>query len=211
MSPDTRSFWSLSVLCLSVLCLSVSVFHNKYQWEKIWTSTQQGNFPLYTGVDIARHWLVLRPLEELRAPFEVSQRGGTTHWDSTMLTDFCYLNHIQMSSGTPMVTKKRSGKKLERVGMVTSLHSRVDGTNRRNQFSQSILQSLPQIPKYLTNQKWNGRRLSSNGLSGRFTGKRQGDRGGRRGRPKNTTLASTGRFDLPRLLRARLGRRLLWE
>ena len=153
--------------------------------------------------------------------------GGSGHWRS-------YARHLRFPRGEARRTeiqqcwqifikritfkcrlefhwwKKPFKKKKQGVGMVTSLHSWVGGTNRRNQFCWSVVQSLPQIPKYLTNQKWNGRRLSSNGLSGRFTGKRGGS-GGRRGRPKNTTLASTGRFDLPRLLTARLGRRLLYR
>ena len=85
-----RSFWRLSVLCLSV-----SVFHNHYRWEKIkiWT-TQQVNLPLvYTGVHVARHWRGVRPLEELRAPFEVSQMG---RHDALRFNVVFLTNHIQM-------------------------------------------------------------------------------------------------------------------
>ena len=96
--------------------------------------------------------------------------------------------------------------------MVTSLHSTVGGTKRINQFGRSIFAESASESKVFDKSKKEmaGGSLPTACLGG-SQAKERGDKGGRRGRPKNTTLASTGRFDLPRLLRARLGRRLLYR
>ena len=97
--------------------------------------------------------------------------------------------------------------------MVTSLHSTVGGTKRINQFGRSIFAESASESKIFDKSKMKWPEALFQRLVWEVHRQERGDRGGKkgRGRPKNTTLASTGRFDLPRLLTARLGRRLLWE
>ena len=95
--------------------------------------------------------------------------------------------------------------------MVTSLHSTVGGTKRINQFGRSIFAESASESKIFDKSKMKWPEALFQRLVWEVHRQERGDRGVRRGRPKNTTLASTGRFDLPRLLRARLGRRLLYR